>query len=167
MASLTQWTWVWANFMNWWRTGKPAVLCSWGRSESDMTSAWIVTIRVFCLHLQSLIRMWIPGTCHPPFLGHRMIYWLEVLKAYQQTIILSRNTNSRLKQLLIMKNKNHLNEMFFHLAFFLFFFFFGPAFKKRYEIGRAESTLLILSIKKPALKLISSGGKMAPGFLLQ
>ena len=147
--------------MNWWKTGKPAVLCSWDRSESDMTSAWILTIRIFCLHLQSLIRIWIPGTCRPPFLGHRMIYWLEALKAYQQTIILSRNTNSRLKQLLIMKNKNHLNEMF------SIFFFFGPAFKKIYEIGRAESTLLILSIKKPALKLISSGGKMAPGFLLQ
>ena len=110
MVSPTQRTWVWANFMNWWRIGKPAVLCSWCCSESDMTSAWIATIRVFCLHLQSLIRIWIPGTCRPPFLGHRMIYWLEALKACQQIIILSRNTNSRLKQLLIMKkNKNCLN----------------------------------------------------------
>ena len=26
MASLTQWTWVWANYGRWWRTGKPGVL---------------------------------------------------------------------------------------------------------------------------------------------
>ena len=120
MASPTQWTWVWANFMNWWRTRKPGVLCSWGHRESDMISACIATIRVFCLHLQSLIRIWIPGTCRPAYLSHRMIYWLEALKAYQQIIVLARSTNFRLKQLLIMKKiKNHLNEMFFHLFFVL------------------------------------------------
>ena len=26
MASLTQWTWVWVNSGNWWRTGRPGVL---------------------------------------------------------------------------------------------------------------------------------------------
>ena len=26
MASPTQWTWVWANSRNWWRTGKPGML---------------------------------------------------------------------------------------------------------------------------------------------
>ena len=30
MASPTQWTWVWANFRRWWRTGKPGVLQSMG-----------------------------------------------------------------------------------------------------------------------------------------
>ena len=30
MASLTQWTWVWANSGRWWRTGKPSVLQSMG-----------------------------------------------------------------------------------------------------------------------------------------
>ena len=30
MASLTQWTWVWANSSRWWRTGKPGVLQSMG-----------------------------------------------------------------------------------------------------------------------------------------
>ena len=55
-ASLTQWTWVWANFRRWWRTGKPGVLQSmelwrvrhdwvteqqWGSSEplSDTVTA--------------------------------------------------------------------------------------------------------------------------------
>ena len=30
MASLTPWTWVWANSQSWWRTGKPGVLQSIG-----------------------------------------------------------------------------------------------------------------------------------------
>ena len=30
MASLTQWTWVWANSRRWWRAGKPGVLQSMG-----------------------------------------------------------------------------------------------------------------------------------------
>ena len=30
MASLTQWTWIWANSRRWWRTGKPVVLQSIG-----------------------------------------------------------------------------------------------------------------------------------------
>ena len=30
MASLTQWTWVWASSGRWWRTGKPRVLQSMG-----------------------------------------------------------------------------------------------------------------------------------------
>ena len=30
MASLTQWTWVWASSRRWWRTGKPGMLQSMG-----------------------------------------------------------------------------------------------------------------------------------------
>ena len=37
MASLTQWTWVWANSRRRWRTGKPGVLQSMGCKESDTT----------------------------------------------------------------------------------------------------------------------------------
>ena len=37
MASPTQWTWVWVNSSSWWWTGRPGVLWSWGREESDMT----------------------------------------------------------------------------------------------------------------------------------
>ena len=37
MASLTQWTWIWANYRRQWRTGKPEVFCRpWGYKESDM-----------------------------------------------------------------------------------------------------------------------------------
>ena len=37
MASLTQWTWVWANFRKWWRAGKCVCFSPWGHKESDTT----------------------------------------------------------------------------------------------------------------------------------
>ena len=37
MASLTQWTWVWANPRSWWWTGKHGMLQSIGLQESDTT----------------------------------------------------------------------------------------------------------------------------------
>ena len=40
VASLTQWTWVWANSGRWWRTGKPGMLQSQGPKELDMTE-WL------------------------------------------------------------------------------------------------------------------------------
>ena len=40
MASLTQWTWVWANSRRYWMTGKPGVLQSMGSKKSD-TIYWL------------------------------------------------------------------------------------------------------------------------------
>ena len=40
MASLTQWTWVWANSARWWRAGMPGVQQSHEVAESDMTE-WL------------------------------------------------------------------------------------------------------------------------------
>ena len=37
MASLTQWTWIWAKSGRQWRTGKPGMFSPWGCKESDMT----------------------------------------------------------------------------------------------------------------------------------
>ena len=37
MVSPTQWIWLWASSSSWWWTGKPGVLQSMGRKESDMT----------------------------------------------------------------------------------------------------------------------------------
>ena len=37
MASPTQWTWVWVDSRSWWWTGRPGMLCPWGRKESDTT----------------------------------------------------------------------------------------------------------------------------------
>ena len=35
MASLTQWTWAWANLGRWWRTGKPGMLQSMGSQRVE------------------------------------------------------------------------------------------------------------------------------------
>ena len=35
MASLIQWTWIWANSGRWWRKGKPGMLQLWGHIELD------------------------------------------------------------------------------------------------------------------------------------
>ena len=40
MASLTRWTWMWANSGGYWRTGKPGVLQSMGHKETD-TPEWL------------------------------------------------------------------------------------------------------------------------------
>ena len=42
MASLTQWTWVWASSERWWRTGKPGVLQSMEaqRVRHDWATEW-------------------------------------------------------------------------------------------------------------------------------
>ena len=48
MASLTQWTWVWANSGSWWRTGKPGVLQSMG---SQRVGHDLVTEQQQCLLL--------------------------------------------------------------------------------------------------------------------
>ena len=40
MASLTQWTWVWASSESWWWTGKPGMLQSMGCKEFN-TTEWL------------------------------------------------------------------------------------------------------------------------------
>ena len=40
MASLTQWSWVWAIPGRWWRTGKPGVLQSMGLQSQTQLSDW-------------------------------------------------------------------------------------------------------------------------------
>ena len=40
MASLTQWTWVWASYKSWWWTGRPGMLQPMGCKELDMTE-WL------------------------------------------------------------------------------------------------------------------------------
>ena len=40
MSSPTWWTWVWASSGNWWWSGKPGMLQSWGHKELDMTE-WL------------------------------------------------------------------------------------------------------------------------------
>ena len=40
MASLTQWTWIWANSRRWWRTGKSGGLQSMGSQSRTRLSNW-------------------------------------------------------------------------------------------------------------------------------
>ena len=58
MASLTQWTWVWASSRNWWRTGKPGVLQSMEskRVRYDWATElnWTETIREVPIFFLSL-----------------------------------------------------------------------------------------------------------------
>ena len=55
MASLTQWTWVWANSGRHRRTGKPGVLSSpWGHKQSD-TAEWLNNSNSFNLCNNSLL----------------------------------------------------------------------------------------------------------------
>ena len=69
MASLTQWTWVWASSVIWWRTGEPGVLQSMGlqRMEHNLETEqqnsysvfyfirnWKTIFQVFALHQHCL-----------------------------------------------------------------------------------------------------------------
>ena len=48
MASLTQWTWVWANSGSWWWTGRPGVLQSMGSQR--VTHDWVVEQQLMFWH---------------------------------------------------------------------------------------------------------------------
>ena len=50
MASLTQWTWIWVNSGSWWWTGRPGVLHSWCRKESDTTEQLNWTEKLWWSH---------------------------------------------------------------------------------------------------------------------
>ena len=51
MASLTQWTWVWANSRRWWRTAKPGILQSMGSQKvgHDLVTElnWTASVYMF------------------------------------------------------------------------------------------------------------------------
>jgi len=65
MASLTQWTWVWASCRSWWRTGKPGVLQSrglqrvgheWATKLKEQTFGGLVNVCEFqTLHLGNVM----------------------------------------------------------------------------------------------------------------
>ena len=73
MASLTQWTWVWASSGSWWWTGKPGVHKSMGHKELD-TTEWLnnnhllgkasfqkitkIRPKLWCTHQQNWTKLW-------------------------------------------------------------------------------------------------------------
>ena len=67
MASPTQWTWVCASSMSWWWTGKPRVLQSMGREESDTTEQlnWTSKVPIISsVHYNTKIQWRISCICH-------------------------------------------------------------------------------------------------------
>ena len=63
MASLTQWTWVWASSRSWWWTGKPGMLQSTGSQKAGYERATELNLKytlqkyIICNWLN--LRMWI------------------------------------------------------------------------------------------------------------
>ena len=83
MASLTQWTWVWANSGSWWWTGKPGVLQSMGsqRVGHDLVTNQQCTELYICFF--SLIIMLWPFsyvTTYFFFLPRASILFMDVKK---------------------------------------------------------------------------------------
>ena len=58
MASLTQWTWTWANSRRWWRTGRPCVLQSvkWPRVGHNLMTEQQYRVGVLCVPAESCPR---------------------------------------------------------------------------------------------------------------
>ena len=45
-ASMTQWTWIWASFGRWWRTGNPGMLQFMGSQRVGPNSDWTITTAI-------------------------------------------------------------------------------------------------------------------------
>ena len=57
MASLPQWTWIWASSGRWWRTGKPGAMQSVWSQKQDTTERLSVSILILshmCYHINLL-----------------------------------------------------------------------------------------------------------------
>ena len=95
MASLTWWTWVWADSRNWWWTGKPGMLQSVGVTELDTTEQlnWTHCTHSYTLTMSlALAKCFVPsitliliaslwGNCDVPIswmrkLNYREIKWI-------------------------------------------------------------------------------------------
>ena len=64
MASLTQWTWVWANSGTWWGTGRPGVLQSMGLQR--VRHDWVTELNWLSL-LTFLCRFWSVRSSNPGY----------------------------------------------------------------------------------------------------
>ena len=69
LASLTQWTWVWARSRRWWRTGKPGVLQfkgsqrvrhDWSTKQQQYNSFWFLYLSIYLsnLYIWSISGFW-------------------------------------------------------------------------------------------------------------
>ena len=83
LADITnQWTWVWVSLRSLWWTGKPGVLQSMGRKESDMTE-----------QLNWLTDYWRERGWWMGILGSLMNFWNPICIVLQQSFLFKRNKN--------------------------------------------------------------------------
>ena len=71
MASLTQWTWVWADSGSWWWTGRPGMLQfmvsqrvghDWATELNYLTTHW-ASGSVLRLHMSVVVLYWVGQSC--------------------------------------------------------------------------------------------------------
>ena len=81
MESLIWWIWVWVSSRIWWWTGKPGMLCTWGRKDSDMTEwlNWIDCI-IFDMMANGIVSL----ILFSDFLVYITITYFSVLILYLQ-----------------------------------------------------------------------------------
>ena len=103
MASLTQWTWVWASFGGWWWTGKPGVLQSMGSQR--VRHNWATELKPVKLNLFSpvnlpYVNLLIKPAKEPgreegkfPLLPHLKLFWLAFFKAILRTMTIPLQAN--------------------------------------------------------------------------
>ena len=83
MASLTQWTWIWATSGRWWRTGKPGVLQSMGLQR--------LANNKFLIILATLVTTAMDRKKCRTFPSHRVSYSIVLLIYFHSTIYLSQH----------------------------------------------------------------------------
>ena len=80
MASLTQWTWVWASFRSWWWTGKPGVLQSLGSQRVGHDWATELTAMLPFTHVSVFL------TNTPPSFVPLLTWFLHSRTAWSNTV---------------------------------------------------------------------------------
>ena len=82
MASLTQWTWVWADSRRWWRTEEPGMLQSLGSQTQTWLSDWTTTKPD---HITRLLYSFPTKSIHI-LRTHSKVTWLWCVKGHNRAI---------------------------------------------------------------------------------
>ena len=90
MASLTQWTWVWASSRSWWWTGKPGMLQSMGSQSQTRLSDWtelrVWTYLEILFHNISSQRAWYAISSRNHHLFYSLLLIFVMLILWQKTL---------------------------------------------------------------------------------
>ena len=175
MASLTQWTWVWASSGRWWRTGRPGVLQSMGTQRvGHGLSNWT--------ELYWYVNMYIKST---PYLIKNLFYWgMEKILTTKQYISFTETqvtSNSPLVTLLLKPSSSwntvvfwgfffhfsHLSHVLFSRPFVLFpTLYLCLSLPLTYPKIPSYSFLLLLLLSPPLLPSPAQFSEVIYWFLL-